>query len=361
MPTCAPSQAEDVIRVAFNGAQRADPVREFDRSLRRAYERPGIVDLDLTGVGTSHTRLTPQWGAVVANVLAAAAKEPNEVRVEIPRDHSGQQSLARAGIYFALARNRHLDWESAAQSGLDVVLRPWRKNWRPANIRQPLFAIETDRDDQAPPESFYQDRFVAFLNPDQVRRNIFPGERDAAVYPWLRTLFGNKSHLSVERREAVLRDVSVVTSELLENIRDHAGITNRDLCSISLFTTGSGRDTRLYISVLDTGIGMDKSIRSKGEYPPDSNDHLHLALEGKLPPGPRDRGQGLRRIMQTVISSSGSLFLATSHHETGTLTLNAGGSSRAVSAGILEGSKIDHYEDLSMQGTVLVVSIPLSG
>jgi anti-sigma regulatory factor (Ser/Thr protein kinase) len=196
---------------------------------------------------------------------------------------------------------------------------------------------------------------VAFLNPDRVPQSAATDDSSAVIYPWLRDLVGKTCGGSSRLSRELQHDISLVIFELLGNVRQHARLSRRSLCSMNLFVTEGGNGNRLYVTVLDTGIGMPSAL---GPMPFDRDvapsEQVAAAFNGHLPHRERDRGRGLHRIAGLVERLSGQLFVATGPSEHGAVVVqHTGGSDVPVSASFVP--------DLAVRGTVVMLTLPIPG
>jgi hypothetical protein len=314
------------------------------------------VALDLSNLRGQNKRVTPQWGAVLTNLLMTQFEDV-PLKVELPTDATAQLQLARSGLCFALARHRRLRWDLLPDAG-ERVLRRWRADWQPAAGQQALFNFESERGDDVPAQ--VEREFVAFLNPNRAPRSSDRPDQAAVTYPWLRELVHVEPELAV-LRERLAKDLSRATSELLDNVRRHAQMPPSGQCSISLFITGNGGldQSRLYLSVLDTGVGIPHTIRRNyaGAGVVDAlsdADMLSAACNGQLPRRERDRGRGLNRIQGLVQRTQGRLFVATGPSETGSLVVEHRADDDKDSR-----VQAQWVDGLRVTGTVVVVSFVL--
>jgi hypothetical protein len=276
--------------------------------------------------------------------------------VAFPNDAAAQMQLARSGLWFALARHRGLRQELVAER-YEQVLKRWRADWEPAEGQQALFNFQGDRDDDVPNQIEHE--LVAFLNPNRAPRLGDRLDRDAVTYPWLRDLVHVEPELA-GNRELLAKDLSLATKELLDNVRHHAKVPPRGQCSISLFITGNGSldRSRLYLSVLDTGVGIPSTIRRNYADVADVSaltdaEMVAAAFNGQLPRRKRDRGRGLNRIQSLVQRTQGQLFVASGPAESGAVLVEQKLDDERP---LVKARQVD---GLRVNGTVVVVSFLL--
>jgi len=357
VPALAPSPADEASTVQISGISGREALRavasHIDRLRRERAHEP--VALDLSELRGQDRRVTPQWGAVLTNLLMTEYGDL-PFTVALPRDTSAQLQLARSGLWFALARHKGVQWDSLPDAQ-DRVLRRWRADWQPANGQQALFTFVGDRADDVPKQ--IERELVAFLNPNRVPRSSDRLDRDAITYPWLRDLVHVNPEMA-SNRELLAKELSLATKELLDNVRHHANVRPDGQCSISLFITGDGGldRSRLYLSVLDTGVGIPSTIRRN--YVGVANvsalsdaEMVSAAFNGQLPRRQRDRGRGLNRIQALVQRTQGRLFVAAGPSESGAVVIEQRLDDQHPTV------KAHHMDGLNVNGTVVVVSFVL--
>lgn len=306
--------------------------------------------LDFTHLAGVHNKVSPHWGAVLANVLAHRYRD-RMFLVDLPESAAANRQMARAGLHFALSRHPGLNWNHLDEADEQLLSR-WRQNWEPAIPHQALFDVP-NFDDRAEPAGL-DEKLVAFLNADSYPRHEAEQNQAAVLHPWLRRLV--RRHGSDQFDEAMLVEVSRIISELLQNVRHHAQLSADGLCSVSAFMTrGSApAGNLLYLSVFDTGIGMPATLEHRSfpaDVPPARK--IKAAFNGEMPSRARDRGRGLHRITCLVNDFGGSIFAATGSGTDVTYVINRAGSSGEA------GVQVRERVRLSMNGTVVVVALPL--
>jgi hypothetical protein len=337
--------------VSISSLTNETSVRTATQSLDIVRRTLGSVSLDLSSIGRGR-RVSPQWGAVLANLLTGQFADIS-MKVQLPPGDSARLQLARSGLFFAIARHENLDWQSLKGSQ-DTSLRQWSVDWEPADVQQPLFLFDDETDNPDAPKQIERE-FVAFLNPDKLGKlpTVFP-RQGGVVFPWLRDMLPVFSENDEVERTKLEVDVSQVIWELLSNVRGHAKVPYRGLCSVSLFITGGRRgDERLNVSVFDTGVGIVDALRTQFRIPPAPAELVALPFNGELPLRARDRGTGLHRITTIVERAGGELFVATGPVDDrgAVLIEHRSGQDRRVEASV--------NENLSVRGTVIVLSLPL--
>jgi anti-sigma regulatory factor (Ser/Thr protein kinase) len=314
-------------------------VRELDVAKAKG---PEVISLSFAA-----ERVDPNWGAVLSVVLASKYADL-PLRVSFPDQPVDQLKLARSGIFFALSRHRALQVQSEVRDR--TLLEAWRHNWTPADYQQPLFSFPELADTAARPTKIGSG-LVAFLNPDRVPPIDRRLDTEAVMFPWLTDLMRQRRmHNTRAWRQYVCRKTSYATSELLDNVREHARLSDRGLCSLSAFVS---RDNRLHLSATDTGQGV---LASLGQQLPglEGEEALRRVLSGEPSEMGRGRGYGLSSIVRLVrqLGPKAGLFVAS-----GT------GTGRSVIVDYRGGTDTAPLpravEDLTMHGTVVALTIPL--
>lgn len=354
LPVPLTTEQRPLHHVSVSDLRTAESVIAVTRGLDDilANQADAAVSFDLSGLGKQATAVSPQWGSVLSNIISSRYQDV-WLRPEMPKTKAGQVQLARAGVYFALARHQRLDWASLSKSTVQS-LEPWTEDWHPAEMQQPLFRVGDERRLSEVPKRLAPD-LVAFLNPDRTPREDTLLDQEAVVYPWLRELIGTRRQPSTrEWRRQLCRDTSTIAGELLDNVRDHAHLTHNGLCSLATYATTGSKEDRLYLTVQDTGVGMPRTLHSRTTA---VNDAALVAqpFNGELPLRERAHGQGLRRLTELVdrLGSKAQLFAATGPSSDGSaITLrHQGGAGRVVT---------EHLPGLPLHGTVVVMTLPLS-
>jgi len=324
---------------------------ELIAASEREAGRPVIVDFSsLKGRNTS---VELPWGAVLSNILASRFGD-TPLGAALPADHSARVQLARAGVYFALARNRRFDWTSL-RGGTDRIVRRWSRDWAPAEVQQPLFRIDSVQGDEQPAPATVEPDIVAFLNPDRVPPTVMADDSAAVIFPWLRDLVGRTATGTSRLDRGMQQDISLVVFELLGNVREHARLGRHNQCAMNLFVTDGGHGSRLYLTVSDTGVGMPKTL-ARISYPEgaEADERVAAAFDGRLPTRERDRGRGLHRITGLVERLSGRLFVATGPTPHGAVVVqHTGGAGVPVTARFVP--------NLEVAGTVVMLTLPVPG
>lgn len=342
-----PDAVSDVVTIGqSNGSREIIAItKNLDAAASALSSKPVTVDFSTL---TARPGLSPRWGAVLGNIFASKFAD-TPMRVALPSNHTARIQLARAGVYFALSRNKHLDWTSL-HSGNDRLVHRWTFDWLPAALQQPLFDLSAIIDDNAPSPAHFEPDLVAFLNPDRVELADGVEAQKAVIYPWLSGLVGRTASGASKLDLALQQDISLVIWELLGNVRDHARLRTRGLCSLSLFVTGG---THLSLSVIDTGRGMPATLPRLG-FPDETSatEMVEAAFNGPLPRRERDRGRGLNRITQLIERLGGRLFAATGPHGDGAVVVDhRGGTGQPLIARYVSG--------LAMTGTVVQAQLPI--
>jgi anti-sigma regulatory factor (Ser/Thr protein kinase) len=300
--------------------------------------------------GQEPNRVSPKWGSVLTNILLRRLDGLGSVVLELPSNQSAQRQVARSGLLFALARHPGLDVPRVTPQ-LRNALSKWTQDWTPTDFEQTLFRIPGEHEEDYPQD--LGSDLVAFLNPSLSPVSSSADDLDSVVYPWLRSLFSKARIHDAETRRQILRDVSFATNELLSNVRDHAAIGDTGNCSLSLFATGASElDSRIYVSVLDDGVGMPNTLQKRSALEMTDCDLVSMAFAGRLPRRHRGRGEGLSVVQMIADKYRGSVFAATGPASSGGAIIY-----EYESLGKNE-PQCNQIESLDMHGTVVVLCLP---
>ncbi|WP_372449586.1 ATP-binding protein [Mycolicibacterium fortuitum] len=299
----------------------------------------------ITGHGSN--RVSPKWGPVLTNILLGQLTEFGPVSLALPTSESAQQQIARAGLLFALTRHPGLAVHgTTAQTRRNLT--KWSRDWTPTDFEQTLFDIPGEKDVDFPQD--LGSDLVAFLNPTLSPAESSSDDVDSVIYPWLRKLLSKARINNSDIRQHVLRDISFATNELLNNVRDHARIGYHGNCALSLFATGSSAsDSRIYVSVVDDGVGMPSTLQDRVVSRVSDCRLVADAFSGDLPRRHRGRGEGLSIVSRIAGKYGGTIFAATGPSSQGSVVYEFDS---------LGQSECGYIKDLAVQGTVIVLCLP---
>lgn len=323
------------------------------RDLRGIDPQPTRIDLSSMGGGRSN-RLKVEWGLVLSNLLLGAYRS-RPIELALPKSVSLARPLARAGLPFAISRRR-MAWTGLGDDSTWV--NRWASDWEPSEPQQPQFDLG---DVVGGPEPARFERFlVGFLNPDVQPQDRVAVDGASVVRPWLRQMYSwmPSSELRNDPDElaAVVGDL---TEELVENIRLHADLDERDgACFVNLFITRGGgveSGNRLYIAALDNGVGFPTGTALRPELDRLSpSERLAKAVNGELDTYARGRGRGWRDIKEIGAEWGGRVFVAT-----GPATADSGGT-LVVDGEFADRLEVDELPELPVQGSVVLIEIPMT-
>lgn len=219
-------------------------------------------------------------------------------------DDEAVDGLLRFGVATALARRSEGRTDFA---GLTQRLQPSRLRtlWTPASLKSTnaLFAEEQGEAAAFGPLN------ATFVDPHL--SNAEDGQPDVVflIRRWLTKRLGQQ--VSAELVRPLVDATAIPVDEALRNVREHAaGPQNPSpscLLRISLAAKGLIR-----CSVLDTGVGLFRSLREKGTEPHAKPSALVCKLlEGKIQKWEAGRGTGLAYVAQLVEERGGRLAVAT--------------------------------------------------
>lgn len=296
---------------------------------------------NLTG-NNIHSRVNAKWGALVTNLLMGESFQNASVELQPPTRPAANTQLARSGMLFALARHRDLEMADNSESYARDNFSRWERDWVPTKPQLTLFDLGGDN---VAPTSV-ENKVVAFLNPRSSRIEV--NARKNAIYPWLQGFLGAVEHNTTMD---VLRDLSVVTTELLDNVRDHAQSKNSFLVISEVNGSHKNRGS-LQLVIVDDGRGMQKTINEQ-HLSDDPNQYLLACLNDKAPVRTGGRGDGLAKIIRRTKKYRGEIFVASGPTSDGTTVLVDHDYARSETVDAINADK-----DLGVQGTVVVLKLP---
>lgn len=285
----------------IEGAGSWDDIQRASDKLTSIDTRELELDFShVSGRALGH-QIVGKWGPLLSNLLLRAQLRDVPIEVIAPSQSAAAQ-FARSGLLFALARHGRVTAHGESRPFL-TELNPWRNDWQPVAPRSTLFEIPTEIDGVDPKRM--GNKVVAFLNPAPSRIDV--EARENAIYPWLRDLTKSNEYMDTSTRMEILRDISTITSELLDNIRDHA---DSSLSYMTLWSIGSGVNQSLQMCIVDNGKGIPESVE-KRHTNVEAADYLLQALNGSLPRRSRGRGDGLAKVSRTTQKYGGNILIAT--------------------------------------------------
>jgi hypothetical protein len=311
-----------------------EQVEHIDRTLADLYALNGEVRL----------RFANHWADDGENpaLLAAALMGPlgdRHVFVNA-EDDEAVDGMLRFGVATALARR---------QSNLTTFVGPaehldtqrLRLLWTPGSrgATQALFAA----DEEAAGVGAYGPMHATFVNPHL--SSGADGHPDVVflVRRWLNRRLLQDRGIAPPDVGSIVATVGLVVDEFLSNVQEHAGgggVVEPDcLLRVSMASPGHVR-----ISILDTGIGLDASLRSKLESAHSAEQRIADLLVGELPGWDAGRGIGLTRVASVLAGCGGRFSIATENL-------------RVVQDGERTTTRADGF---TLPGTVIDCSIPIT-
>jgi hypothetical protein len=212
--------------------------------------------------------------------------------------------LLRGGVVSALSRRRCVRFE-----GLPETLgqgRLWN-TWTPGAhaVMAPMFGQGAEA--EAP---LFGPGHAVFINPHLTTEPYAQASLTPLVRRWLTQVVA--PGLSAAEQEAFIAAPIFAIDQLVHNVREHAigASAHHHVDSVvGLEVAGAGLERRLRVSVIDTGPGVESTLRPKlagaPEYPGE-DDLLAALLDGALPGWHRGRGFGLATIAGLVNDSPGA-------------------------------------------------------
>jgi hypothetical protein len=336
---------------------------EEARTAGREYK----VDLRPTNQSVTPSALRLDTGTMllVTNLLIAAYRDvPLDVALPETR-HLGVQ-LARGGLLFALAR-------ATAANDSKEVLSSWLQVWHQSSLtyRQALFS-ETDV--LAAPRQFSstQRYLMTLINPHARGGSE---EQAAQIASYLGTWIWRRATNLAGDAEGDLEPIATTAAEVMRqlflNIREFAGLDRspsadrRDSSLLQVFFTrgGTSSSNRLYLLVLDTGMGIPARVR---ELQQDADIPAVKALLGVLDGTFRqwrpNRGWGLSDIHEACIKHSERRPVGSPAARMLLASGDAGAADISAVAALMPDRSAPPSADawrVPIQGTCVLVELPL--
>ncbi|MGY4712986.1 ATP-binding protein [Mycolicibacterium sp. CBM1] len=333
--------------VALRGAHSFGAVRSFKAQLDDAASGDRDISIDLRELtGRQRQRSIGRLGPIVTNLLLRDDLQVRPLSVHPPATASPASQLARSGMFFALARHDSgLQVTSDRSALFSDQIQKWRHDWRAVAPRDALFDIAEANDANQPAE--IGSRIVAFLNPSPSKIDV--SSRQNAIYPWLREITKGNKKYTAETRQQMLREISIITTELLDNVVHHAR-ASKSIMTLSGIET---REPCLQMAVVDNGCGIANSLLDRGEKV-DAVEYLAGLVTNRHSLRDMGRGDGIAKIARRTEKCGGTLLIASG-------PIPATGRSVVVDYDHPAGDRKNRVfeDDLGVQGTVAVVRIPL--
>lgn len=345
--TIVSGEDRQIATVAVRGADSFEALRSIKAQLDVASTGDHVVSIDLTELtGRQRARSIGRLGPIVANLLLRDALQFRPLSVLPPDTGSPAPQLARSGVLFAFARHdAELEIRSDQPAVFFQEIRKWRRDWRAVAPKEALFDIAAVNDANQPSEIGSQ--IVAFLNPSPSKIDF--ASRQNAIYPWLREITKGEKKYTAEARQRMLREISIITTELLDNVTQHAQATK----SMMTLSRIGGREPCLQMAVVDNGRGIAGSLLNRGEHI-DVTEYLKGLVDNRHSLREMGRGDGIAKIARRTQDCGGSLLIASG-------PIPESGKSVVVDYDHPSGHRKNRVgeDDLGIQGTVAVVRIPL--
>lgn len=304
-----------------------------------ALKQASVLELDWRAV----QRIERVAGCVLVSVLVGTLDDV-PLRVRLPQStYARTEVLDRAGLLFALAQ-RTGAVEHDGGNEFTMMLNKWRAagahiqmTWDPSKA---IGGLETAH------------RSHAWTNLHQGLENYSGDDFGDAMRTWLEldVLHSRTAHLSTQ----LVDDIAVVSSELLENVMEHAsrGVEfsggPRSLAHAMITEGGTGSHDRLYLTMQDNGRGIERTARPKlglRENALPGEQILTGLVDGSLVTFPSPRGRGLPKIWGAASRRGGTFQIATGHLR----LLGKAGELRS------------HTSSTFVDGSAIVLMFPLRG
>jgi len=202
-------------------------------------------------------------------------------------------------------------------------------------------ALFSDDDEHQPVDAFGP-LHATFLNPQL--SSASDGRPDVVylVRRWLTKRLLAREGMTRERVKKLVDVIGAVVDETVRNVQEHAASREIPYPSCLLRISLESED-QVRCSILDTGIGVARSLADRGIEPGIGDDErLKRLMSGEIPGWDAGRGTGLAFITERVTEHGGRISLAT-------------GAIRARSS---DGTVNLDAEGFSLQGTVVDCTIP---
>jgi hypothetical protein len=346
-PTSVSASGSRVGTVALRGADSFAELRLIRSQLDQAAGAGTEISIDLTELtGRQPQRSIGRLGPIVTNLLLRDDLQLRRWSVVPPESDSPAPQLARAGLFFALARHDSgLDIKSDHRALLFQEISKWKRDWRAVAPKEALFDIAEVNDANQPSEIGSQ--IVAFLNPSPSKIDV--ASRQNSIYPWRREITKGAKKYTAEARRGMLREISIITTELLDNVTQHARATK----SMMTLSRIEGRKPCLQMAVVDNGCGIANSLIARGEQV-DVVEYLSGLVDNRHALREMGRGDGIAKIARRTHDCGGTLLIASG-------PIPATGHSVVVDYDHPAGHRKNRVaeDNLGIRGTVAVVRIPL--
>lgn len=269
----------------------------------------------------------------------------DEIPVEVRLPHSNfarYEVLSRAGLLFALAHRRGPVEHDGGQQ-FEALLKRFQAvphiqlTWDPAKA---IGGIEIGH------------RSHAWTNLHHGLLNYAGENFGEALRKWVEreVLKSRTPRLG----EGLLPDIVLTSSELLENVIEHATSDvqwpggPRSLAHVMITEGGARSHDRLYITMQDNGLGIVRTARPKlgsSERHLSDEDLLVRLVDGTITTFPSHRGRGLPRIWEAACRQGGTLQIAT-------------GDTRVAGK---DGEITSSKSSFSIDGSAIILMFPLAG
>jgi hypothetical protein len=310
-----------------------EQVEDIDATLKTLQAQQGPLKLCFS----NHWAEDGENPALLAAALIGALRE-RSVIVNAD-DQEAVDGLLRFGLATALSRRRvELTQFNGPTAGLD--LKRLRLLWTPGS-RRPTQAMFAQEETDTPTDA-YGPTYATFVNPHL--SSAFDGQPDVVflVRRWLTRRLHSGHDLGSVAVERTVAAVGLIATELVSNVQEHAsgeGTVVPD-CLMRVSLTDS---QEVWLSILDTGVGLDHSLRVKLGGNGSGPDRITKLVDGALPGWDAARGIGLPRVAAVVAERHGRLSIATDG-----IRIVLGDDHQARSEGF------------ELQGTVINCRVPVS-
>lgn len=334
-----------IATIALSRVSSLDDIKRLDREIENATSAPSsAVELDLSGLSArGPARSLGRFGPIATNLLLRDEVQTRHWHVRVPSGTASHVQLARSGVLFAVSRHRHSQIiEDRGSDQFEQELAKWKYDFATGSPQGALFSLPFEDDRPAPAE--FGTQLLAFLNPPRSR--VGTASRSNAMYPWLTKLTKGQFKYSSSARMNMLREISMITTELLDNVSDHA---SADYALMTL----SRIDDCIQLAVIDNGRGIPSTVAAREGWS-DPQVYLRELVDNTHALRFMGHGDGIAKVARKTKKFKGSLLIASGpvgdHGKTVVVDYDfSSGNSRSYTS----------IEDISAAGTVVVVRLPL--
>jgi hypothetical protein len=310
-------------------------VQEIDATLATLAEIPDSIDLRFANHWSDDDERPALLAAALLGSLSA-----KKVRVDAV-DEEAVDGLLRFGVATALARRSpHLTEFVGRTERLRTS--QLRTLWSPASVgsTDALFAAAEPQDADS-----FGPFHATFVNPQLSTAADGCPDVIFLIRRWLNMRLLERG-LSDAQAGPLVRALGLAVDEAVRNVREHAADQDHPSPNC-LLRVSIGSPEQIRCSILDTGVGISRSLQQRKEVEPDLSPGERVAklLAGEIPGWDAGRGTGLAYLTGEVMDRGGRCSVAS-----GDVRVHG------------EGGEVTALEDkFELQGTVLDITLPIPG